>query len=120
MPTLFAKIVRGEIPADIVYQDEHVTAFRDISPAAPVHVLIVPNKVIASVDGLEADDEALAGHLLLVAKRIAREQGVAESGYRLIVNTNRDAGQEVAHLHVHLLGGRPLGLLLAGGGAQEP
>ena len=119
MPSLFAKIVRGEIPAEIVYRDQQVTAFRDISPAAPVHVLIVPNRVIASVDGLEAGDEALAGHLLLVAQRIAREQGVAESGYRLIVNTNRDAGQEVGHLHVHLLGGRPLGPLLAGAAAQE-
>lgn len=119
MPSLFAKIVRGEIPAEIVYRDQQVTAFRDISPAAPVHVLIVPNKVIASVDSLEAGDEALAGHLLLVAQRIAREQGVAESGYRLIVNTNRDAGQEVGHLHIHLLGGRPLGPLLAGAAAQE-
>ena len=115
MSTLFAKIARGEIPADVVYQDEHVTAFRDINPAAPVHVLIVPNEVIANVNGLEQGHERLAGHMLLVAKQVAASEGVHESGYRLIVNTNRDAGQEVAHLHMHLLGGQPLGPLLAAG-----
>lgn len=112
MPTIFAKIARGEIPADIVYQDDRVTAFRDINPQAPVHVLIIPNKVIATSNELEEQDEGLAGHMLLVAGKIAKEEGIAESGYRLIVNCNRDGGQEVDHLHLHLLGGRRLGPML--------
>lgn len=114
MPTLFSKIIAKEIPATIVYQDEWVTAFKDINPAAPVHILIVPNKEIASTNDVEPDDELMLGHLFSVAKRVAQEQGVAESGYRLIVNNGSDAGQEVAHLHVHLLGGRKLGGLLQG------
>lgn len=109
MTTLFAKIIRGEIPADIVYQDHRVTAFRDINPLAPVHVLIVPNRVIATVNDLTDADESLVGHLFLAAARIAEEQGIADSGYRLIVNCNQDGGQEVDHLHMHLLGGRPMG-----------
>jgi histidine triad (HIT) family protein len=109
MTTVFAKIVRGELPADIVYRDDRVTAFRDIHPAAPTHILIVPNRAIATANDLTEGDESLAGHLLLVARRIAAEQGVAESGYRLIINCNADGGQEVTHLHLHLLGGRPLG-----------
>ena len=113
MPTIFAKIVRGEVPADIVYQDDRVTAFRDINPAAPVHVLIVPSQIIATVNDLSGADEALVGHMVTVAKKIATDEGVAESGYRLIVNCNLDAGQEVPHLHMHLLGGKALGPLLA-------
>ena len=113
MPTIFAKIIRGEIPADIVFKDEQVTAFRDINPAAPVHVLIVPNRTIATVNDLSDSDEALVGHLMSAARKIAEQEGVAESGYRLIVNCNQDAGQEVPHLHMHLLGGKPLGPLLA-------
>ncbi len=113
MSTIFAKIICGEIPADIVYQDDEVTAFRDISPAAPVHVLIVPSKVIATVNDLAASDETLVGRMFSVARKIAADEGVAESGYRLIVNCNRDAGQEVPHLHMHLLGGKPLGPLLS-------
>lgn len=109
MSTVFSQIVKGELPADIVYQDERVTCFRDINPAAPVHVLIVPNKEIATVNDLQEEDEALAGHMLLVAKEIAQREGVAESGYRLIVNCNREGGQEVYHLHMHLIGGRPVG-----------
>ncbi len=109
MSTIFSKIISGEMPADIVYQDERVTCFRDINPAAPVHVLIVPNKEIATVNDLQEDDETLAGHMLLVAKKIAQQEGVAESGYRLIINCNRDGGQEVYHLHMHLMGGRPVG-----------
>ncbi|NIV75658.1 MAG: HIT domain-containing protein [Gammaproteobacteria bacterium] len=109
MSTVFGQIVRGELPADIVYQDERVTCFRDINPAAPVHVLIVPNKEIATVNDLQEEDEALAGYMLLVAKRIAQQEGVAESGYRLIINCNREGGQEVYHLHMHLIGGRPVG-----------
>ncbi|MCP5151147.1 MAG: histidine triad nucleotide-binding protein [Ectothiorhodospiraceae bacterium] len=112
MSSIFSKIVKGEIPADIVYQDDLVTAFRDINPAAPVHILVVPNKEIATADDLADEDEALAGHLLLTARRIAREQGIADRGYRLIVNCKADGGQEVPHLHLHLIGGRPLGSMV--------
>lgn len=111
-PTLFERIVRGEIPAQIVHQDERVTAFHDIAPQAPVHILIVPNRAIANMHEARPDDEALLGHLLLTAGRIARDLGLDTSGYRLVVNNGRDAGQEVFHLHVHLLGGRPLGPLI--------
>lgn len=109
MPTIFAKIVRGEIPADIVYQDEQVTAFRDINPVAPTHILIVPNKVVPTVNDLQEEDEQLAGHMMVVARKVAQQEGIAESGYRLIINCNKDGGQEVFHLHLHLVGGRPLG-----------
>jgi len=113
MTTIFAQIVRGEIPSDIVYQDELVTAFRDISPNAPVHILIVPNKVIATVNDLTEEDEQIAGRMLLVAKKVAEQEGIAENGYRLIINCNEHGGQEVLHLHMHLLGGRPLGPMVA-------
>lgn len=106
---VFAKILRGEIPCDKVYEDDQVLAFRDIRPAAPVHILIVPKQEIATVNDLTAADAERVGQMVLVAQRIAREQGVAESGYRLVMNCNRDAGQEVFHLHLHLLAGRPLG-----------
>ena len=109
MTTIFSKIIAGEIPADIVYQDEQVTAFRDIEPQAPIHILIVPNKEIPTVNDVTPDDEQLIGHMFTVAKRIAEQEGVAESGYRLLVNCNRDAGQEVFHLHMHLFAGRRLG-----------
>jgi len=109
MSTIFAKIIRGEADADIVYQDDRLTCFRDINPAAPVHILIVPNKGIATVNDLTDDDQALVGYMFLTAKRLAREEGIDESGYRLIINCNRDGGQVVDHLHLHLLGGRPLG-----------
>jgi histidine triad (HIT) family protein len=102
---IFCKIVAGEIPSTQVYRDEQVTAFRDINPAAPVHVLIVPNRHIASVNDLTAEDEPLIGHLFSVAKQIAAEEGIAESGYRLIINTGPAGGQVVFHLHLHLLGG---------------
>ena len=108
MPTLFARIIRGELPADIVYQDEQVCAFRDINPAAPVHILIVPKKVIPTVNDLTEDDQMLAGKMMLVAKRLAEAEGISDSGYRLIVNCNRHGNQEIYHLHMHLLGGRPL------------
>jgi histidine triad (HIT) family protein len=113
MPTLFERIIQGEIPADIVYRDERVTAFRDIHPRAPIHVLIVPNKVFATANDVTVEDEALVGHMLVVAAQIARREGIADSGYRLIVNCNPDSGQEVYHLHLHLLGGKPLGPMLA-------
>lgn len=115
MSNVFAKIVRGEIPADIVYQDQQVTAFRDVDPVAPVHILIVPNKEIASLDDLEQQDQVLAGKMLLVAQMLARQEGVAEDGYRLVINSGPHGGQEVAHLHLHLLGGRPLGPMVRGG-----
>lgn len=103
---IFCKIIAGEIPSTQVYSDEQVTAFRDISPVSPTHVLIIPNKHIASANDLTSDDERLVGHLFTVAKEIAAQEGVAESGYRLIVNTGPDGGQEVFHLHLHLLGGQ--------------
>ena len=113
MTTLFAKIISGEIPGDIVYQDDEVTAFRDIHPQAPTHILIVPNKVIPTVNDLTEEDQMVAGKMLLVAKKLAAEEGIAENGYRLLINCNAHGGQEVFHLHMHLIGGRPLGPMLA-------
>ena len=113
MTTIFAKIIRGEIPSDMVYQDDLVTAFRDINPIAPTHILIVPNKVIPTVNDLTAEDERVAGHMLFVAKVIAEQEGIAEDGYRLMINCREHGGQEVFHLHLHLLGGRSLGPMLA-------
>jgi len=110
--TLFAKIVRGEIPADMVYQDDLVSAFRDISPAAPTHVLIVPNRIIPSADDISADDEQTLGRMLVVAQKIGRDEGIGDSGYRLIINCKEDGRQEVPHLHMHLLGGRNMGRML--------
>jgi histidine triad (HIT) family protein len=111
--TVFSRIIRREVPADILYQDELVTAFRDINPQAPTHVLIVPNKAIASINDASEEDEPVLGRLFTVAARLAREEGVAESGYRVMVNCGRDGGQEVYHLHMHLFGGRRLGPMLA-------
>lgn len=107
--TIFSKIIRQEIPADIVFQDDKVTAFRDISPQAPTHVLIIPNKLIPTVNDIQEEDEAVLGHMMVVAAKIAKQEGIDESGYRLIMNCNKDAGQEVFHLHMHLLGGKNLG-----------
>lgn len=109
MSTIFSKIISGELPADIVYKDDLVTCFRDINPAAPVHILLVPNKEIATVDALQDEDQSLMGHMMLVARNLARAEGIAEGGYRLIVNCNDEGGQEVYHLHMHLMGGRPMG-----------
>ena len=106
---IFCRIAAGGIPADIVYRDDAVSAFRDIQPQAPVHVLLVPNEHIASTNDLDSAHEALVGRLFTAAKQIAQEQGVAESGYRLTVNTGRDGNQTVPHLHLHLLGGRRFG-----------
>jgi histidine triad (HIT) family protein len=106
---LFCRIVGGTIPADIVYQDEHVTAFRDIQPQAPVHVLVVPNRHVTSINDLEAERDTTVGHLMRTTKVVAREQGIGESGFRLVVNTGPDAMMTVPHLHVHVLGGRKLG-----------
>ncbi|HEX6397997.1 MAG TPA: histidine triad nucleotide-binding protein [Steroidobacteraceae bacterium] len=115
MPTLFEKIVAGEIPATIVHQDDRVTAFRDISPQAPVHVLIIPNKPIPTANDVTEADEATLGHMFIVARDIARREGIAENGFRLIVNCNQHGGQVVFHLHMHLLGGKALGPMLSGG-----
>jgi len=109
MPTLFERIIQGEVPANIVHRDDRVTAFRDIHPRAPVHVLIVPNKPIPTANDVSSDDEALLGHMFVVAAQIAAREGIAQNGYRLIVNCNAHGGQEVYHLHIHLLGGKPLG-----------
>ena len=111
--TLFSKIVRKEIPADVVYQDDLVTAFRDINPQAPTHLLVVPNRVIPTLDDATADDEAVLGRMLRVAADLARSEGIAEEGYRVMINCRDFGGQEVYHLHLHLLGGRPLGPMLA-------
>ena len=111
--TIFSKIIRRVIPSDIVYQDELVTAFRDISPQAPTHILIVPNVLIPTVNDVTAEHELALGRMMTVAAKIARDEGLADDGYRLIVNCNRHGGQEVYHIHMHLLGGRPLGPMLA-------
>lgn len=115
MTTIFSKIINGEADADIVYQDDLVTAFRDINPAASTHILIVPNKEIPTVNDLTEADEQVAGRMFIVAKKLAEEEGVAEKGYRLIVNCNDHGGQEVFHLHMHLIGGRPLGPMILQG-----
>lgn len=111
--TIFSKIIRKEIPANIVYQDELVTAFSDISPQAKTHILIIPNKVIPTVNDVTEQDEIMLGRLFSVAAKLAKEEGIAEDGYRLIVNCNKYGGQEVFHLHMHLVGGEPLGKMLA-------
>jgi histidine triad (HIT) family protein len=104
--TIFSKIIRGELEADILHSDDDCIAFRDINPQAPVHVLIIPRKPIVSVENIEDADAPLVGHLFAVARDLGRTLGVAESGYRLVINNGNDAGQTVSHLHVHLLAGR--------------
>jgi histidine triad (HIT) family protein len=104
--TIFLKIVRREVPAQILYQDDEITAFKDINPAAPTHVLIVPNKRISSLNEATAEDERLLGKIVLTAQRLAHELGIDQTGYRLVMNCNSDGGQSVYHLHFHLLGGR--------------
>ena len=108
MSTIFTQIINREIPADIVYEDEFCLAFRDINPQAPVHVLLIPKKEIVSMATAETEDQAILGHLMVKASEIASMLGLSESGYRLVVNTNEDAGQSVYHLHIHILGGRKL------------
>lgn len=104
--TLFTKIINGEIPGQIVYEDERCAALRDINPQAPVHVLLVPKKEIPTMNDVEEGDRDLLGHLLLKVPVIAKQLGIAESGYRTVINTNDDAGQTVSHIHIHILGGR--------------
>jgi histidine triad (HIT) family protein len=106
--TIFSKIIRREIPADIVYEDGEVLAFRDINPQAPTHILIIPKKIIPTVNDLEEADAALVGKLVLTAQKIAAREGLSEDGYRLVINCNTRAGQTVYHLHLHLLGGRQM------------
>ena len=106
--TLFEKICDKEIPADLVHEDDRCVAFRDISPQAPVHILVIPRKPVPRIDHATADDAALLGHLLLTAAAVARAEGIAESGYRVVINNGPHGGESVPHLHVHLLGGRQL------------
>ncbi len=106
--TIFAKIIDREIPADIVYEDEQCLAFRDINPVAPVHVLVIPKKPIDMIANMGADDEALVGHLFTAANTVAKELGLADGGYRLVMNNGAGAGQTVFHVHLHVIGGRDL------------
>ena len=106
--TLFEKIVARQIPAQIVYEDELVLAFRDISPQAPTHILIVPKQAIPRIAEAHGNDQSLLGHLLLKAAEVAAAAGLKEGGYRLVINNGRDGGESVPHLHCHILGGRPL------------
>lgn len=112
MSTIFSKIINKEIQADIVYEDDLVVAFTDINPQAPTHILLVPRKEIPTVNDATEADEQMLGRLFVAAAKIAKERGIADSGYRLIVNCNEDGGQEVFHIHMHLLGGRKLGSML--------
>ncbi|MGQ9658609.1 MAG: histidine triad nucleotide-binding protein [Thermochromatium sp.] len=106
--TIFGKIAAGEIPADLVYKDEDVVAFRDINPQAPTHLLVIPRQPIPTLDAAGPEDAELLGKLLLVAAQVAREAGIAERGYRVVINCNAEGGQTVFHLHLHVLGGRPM------------
>lgn len=106
MNCIFCRIIAGEAPGEILYQDERVTAFRDIHPVAPTHVLIVPNNHLASVNEMTGEDEATLGHLFTVARLVAEQEEIQDSGYRLIINTGPHAGQVIHHLHMHLIGGQ--------------
>jgi histidine triad (HIT) family protein len=109
MATIFERIIAREIPADIVYEDDHAVAFRDIQPQAPVHLLVVPREPLANLEAAGEQDTVLLGRVLEAAREAAARLGLTAGGYRLVINNGRDAGQEVPHLHVHLLAGRPLG-----------
>lgn len=106
MSTIFGKIIRREIPADIVYEDDQCLAFRDVNPQAPTHVLLIPKKEIARLADADAEDQSVLGHLMLVAGKVARKLGVGDA-FRLVVNNGADAGQSVFHLHLHIIAGRP-------------
>ncbi len=108
MPTLFEKICQGEIPARFVYQDELCVCFHDVSPKAPTHLLLIPRKPIPRIAAANSDDAALLGHMMLVAGEIARQEGLADGGFRIVINNGKDAGETVPHLHIHILAGRPL------------
>lgn len=105
---LFCKIANGDIPAETVYEDELVIAFRDINPQAPVHMLVVPRKHISTLNELESDDKSLVGHMVVTAQQLAKDNGIDEAGFRLVMNCNAEGGQTVFHIHLHLLGGRQL------------
>ena len=111
--TIFSKIIRQEIPTPLLYQDELVTAFRDITPQTNTHVLIIPNKLIPTINDVIEDDELTLGRMITVAKKIAVQEGIADDGYRLIINCKNHGGQEVYHIHMHLVGGQPLGKMLS-------
>lgn len=106
MSTIFSKVISRELPADIVYEDDLCLAFRDIKPQAPVHVLLIPKKEIASMNAVTGEDLSLLGYLMVKAPEVASKLGIAENGYRLVINNGRDAGQSVDHIHIHILGGR--------------
>ncbi len=108
MDCIFCKIVVGEIPSDTVYQDEEIIAFRDINPQAPVHIIIIPRKHIASLSDLSESESALVGRMVAVANRLAKDEGIADKGYRVVINCGKEGGQLVPHLHLHLVGGRQL------------
>lgn len=109
---LFCKIIKKEIPSTIVYEDEEILAFRDIHPLAPVHVLVIPKKHIESLIHLRSEDEAIVGRIYSVINKIAKQEGIDQKGFRVIVNCGEDGGQEVKHLHFHLIGGKKLGVKL--------
>ena len=109
MDCIFCKIASGEIPASKVYEDDHVVAFHDLSPQAPLHVLVIPRKHIATLNDLAPEDTQVMGHLFQAARTIAAQEGIAEEGYRTVVNCNRHGGQAVYHIHLHLLGKRQMG-----------
>ena len=109
MSTIFSKIIAREIPARIVYEDDVCLAFHDVNPQAPVHFLVIPKKEIARIAAAAPEDDALLGHLLQVAQKVAKQEGLGESGFRIVINNGRDGGETVPHLHVHVLGGRAMG-----------
>ncbi len=108
MSCVFCQIISGKIPSDIVYQDEEITAFRDIEPQAPVHILIVPKKHIGALGDISHEDATIIGEMTLVANKLAEQEGISQRGYRVVVNSGPEGGQAVSHLHMHLLGGRQL------------
>lgn len=105
---IFCKIVSGDIPAEIIHQDDDVLAFRDLNPQAPTHFLVIPNKHISTLNDLQTNDAELVGKMFLAAKQVAAEAGIADAGYRTVMNCNKQAGQTVFHIHLHVLGGRPM------------
>ena len=107
--TIFSRIIAGEVPADIVYEDDRALAFRDVNPIAPVHVLVIPKEPIQSISQMKSDHEGLLGHLMWVTTEVARLEGIDTAGYRVVTNNGKNGGQSVAHLHFHVLGGRQLG-----------
>lgn len=105
---IFCRIIAGQIPSNKVYEDDQALAFRDLNPQAPTHILLIPKKHIASLSEASAEDQALLGHLMCAAPRIARQEGIADNGFRVVVNNGADAGQSVEHIHLHVMGGRPM------------